>query len=360
MKDVVSCLLLSSALCAQEPNSTALTQSLGDLRKAIQDGSLDRASSLADDLDLKVQAAHNAWRVRDSDSIVDTVLGWLPPETDSIWVNRAPFSLSATDSADSLYYRPAIQYSADRLLALNWLPILAGRTIRIVVAASVKEGANRSGMTPPPASPNQEVAYFYFLERALEPPRDAAGSIDGKPYWVATAQVFDFDRVTPGSEPPQRDDPHWIVQLKPDLLLLANRESVVRGILDRMGKKSPTRALPPNLVEWNQVDRRASLWGLRHYSAASKPKEGTHGYEKAQLLDPDGRAQGVAIAFDEATHVIEIRFLSEADIERRGLDSGSEIDKVSPGVWRIRANVRERGAYPFGIAMGMLGFGGYR
>jgi hypothetical protein len=164
-------------------------------------------------------------------------------------------------------------------------------------------------------------------------------------------------------DPQKREDESWVALARPDLLVLTNKKDLLREILDRIANGSKSRALPADLPEWSQVDRTASFWAIRHYSAQSKPKPEERGFQNAELPQPDGAALGVAVQFDTEGQRLEIRYLSEAKPAQRGpgdvSQSQFQLDRPQEGVWRLVSDIRERGPFPVHFAMTMLGFGVY-
>jgi hypothetical protein len=208
------------------------------------------------------------------------------------------------------------------------------------------------------------VAYFYFFADPLDlPPPD--DSVQGRPVWSATARIDAGGLPQPGVKREQRDDQNWLALARPDLLILSNRRTLLSEILQRISGGTEARALPADLPEWKQVDTTASFWGLRHYSAQSKPKHGGVGFEAAELPRPDGAAIGVTVRFDSVQQRLEVRYLSEAQLAQHGAFANSlqrefQIDRSEAGVWRLLADIQKRGPFPVHFALTMLGFGMYR
>src|ERR1051325_2427805 len=136
MRSLLYVPVFSACLVAQKTVVTDPVQLLRDVRTAIQDDSLSTAAELAGKLDVAVQARYSAWLVRDADERTQEALAWLPGETESVWVNREPFTIRPELGIDMLWDRPNISYSVDRLAALNggeFYKALGNRTIRLVV-----------------------------------------------------------------------------------------------------------------------------------------------------------------------------------------------------------------------------------
>src|SRR5438046_900253 len=93
MRSLLYLPVFSACLAAQTAVATDAVQLLRDLRTAIQEDSLATAAELAGKLDLVVQERYSASLIRDADQRIDEALGWLPGDTESVWVNREPFTI---------------------------------------------------------------------------------------------------------------------------------------------------------------------------------------------------------------------------------------------------------------------------
>ena len=364
MRVVFAILLISTALAAQNSNRAKLVDLTRELRTAIQNDSLESAMDIATKLDDAVHAKYQSWLVRDSGERVEEVLSWLPPDTESFWVNREPCVLDRVESVELLNGRPTQEYSLDRLIALNDGSLyshLTGRTLRLVMAAT--RGTKSPAfdvISVPRGMPQQDVAYFYFFAEPVDlPPPDE--SIQGVPVWQGSA-IGNTEGIAQSGAP--RNDANWIALARPDSLILTNKKELLDEILGRVARGSKTRALPASLPEWTQTDNTAPFWGLRHYTAQSRPKPGERGCEAAQLPEPDCHATGVAVRFDTKKERLEIRYLSETQPAQSGAPDSMlrqfQIDEAQTGVLRLVADVEHRGPFPMHFAMVMLGFGLYR
>lgn len=362
--------MFSSTLCAQTAGQTELLRLTDELRSAITQQKLTLAANLAAKLDDAVKAQQHAWLIRDADQRVEEVLTWLPVDTESLWVNQNPFVVKADESLSLLNGRATELYSVDRLSALSngrFYRLLSGRTIRLVVAGT-RNIIHSQELSVPAVLPKRDVAYFYFLSEPID-----LGSqdeyIQKRPVWRAPANIDDI-RVPfrPGVERPQLEDENWLALARPDLLVVTNSKELLGETLERIEHGSQTRAYPPSLTEWKHVDRRASFWGLRHYTDQAKPKPNERGYVNAALPEPDGAAAGVAagvaVNFDAAGQRLEIRYLSQAPLTAADpaemVHGQFLIDQAEPGVWRLVSDIKAKGDFPVHFALAMLGFGGYR
>lgn len=356
--------LLSVSVAAQTPGQSGLSPLARELRAAIQNDSLAAASEIANRVDDAIQQRYNAWLIRDAGQRVKEVLRWLPDDTESLWVNQEPFLIKPDDSVELLSGRPIQLLCVDRLIALNGGSVyraLSGHTVRLVVAAArqIRQGVFGN---PAPAA-EQDVAYFYFFADTVELPQPNE-SLQEKPVWHASAKVISAYIAEPGVAPAQRDDENWIALARPDLLIVAHRRELLAQILRQIAGGQSSHALPTDLPEWRQVDRSASFWGLRLYTAQPKPAREAPVLGPAQLPQLYG-ATGVTVRFDPVQQRLEIRCLSEADVTPRGGLAGAlarsfDVDHPEPRVWRLISDITARGPWPVHEAMTMLGFGDYR
>jgi len=362
MQLILLLVAISIPLMAQ----TDLTNLTRDVRSALERDDLTKAAALAATLDDAVAAARNAWLVRDAKKRVDEVLGYLPVDTEGFWVNQQPFAIMPDESLQALQQQPAQFYSVDRLAALDSGKIyhaLSNRTIRMVMASTrgVRHPGDSATMIPGIIA-NQDVAYFYFFSEAIDlGPADE--SIENCPVWRTVAQVDSGEPFRPRVQRGTREDENWIALAKPDLLVLSNRKVLLAEILGRMQRGLTTGALPSSLPEWREADRDAPFWGLRHYTDVSRPKQGTRGYQAAELPLPDGVAIGTTVRLDSKSSTLEIRYLSNAPLAKlpgESIARNFQIDQPRPGFWRLVSKLDERGPFPAHIAFIMLGFGEYR
>jgi hypothetical protein len=368
MRVILVLVIFAASLRAQTQTQTEITKLNQELRTALHRDDLVTSAELADKLDAKVRGARNAWLTRDSNSRANEVLTWLPPDIESFWVNQHPFVIKADSPLSITQETPVVSYCIDRLASVTngkFYRALSNRTIRMVMAAT-RGLTYHPGSMIPGAMREQDVAYFYFTADPIDfgPPDE---SIENQPIWQGAAPVV--DQTVPfrrGVEQPRRDDPHWIALARPDLLILSNKRELLIEILGRVAHGSPTRALPPSLPEWAEVDRGASFWGVRHYTQQSKPKAGEYGFKNASLPNPDGAAIGATVKFDTRSEQLEVNYLSPAPIaEARGgagdnVGREFKVDQPHPGVTRVTSSIRERGPFPMHIAFIMLGFGMYQ
>lgn len=179
-------ILIGRSDVAQTPGPTDVTRMARELRAAIEREELSAAADLAAKLDDAVQAQYRASLTSDVNQRVEEALTWLPPDTESLWINQEPFKID-NQPLELLWQRPTQVYSIDRLSAVNGGRIyraLTNRTIRLVVAAARNIRDQRMGIPSP--IPRHDVAYLYFFHGqragAVDKRANANRLIDVRPY----------------------------------------------------------------------------------------------------------------------------------------------------------------------------------
>jgi hypothetical protein len=269
-------------------------------------------------------------------------------------VNQTPFVIG--ENIEVLDDEPALVYSLDRLAAAKdgaFFQALKGKTVRMAISGARAFKPLPDAVAVPGIAGSNEVLYFFFFDGPVDlGPGDE--SLNSTPLWKASAKVYGDARQR---TPEKHDDEQWIAQPRPDLLILSNRQPTLAEMFDPVLRRARNRALLPGLREWAHVDRTAPFWGIRHYSAASKTNA-----RIASLPKPDASATGTTIRFDPESQHLEINYLSTNPI-REGAGSMMDqfkLEEAAPGVWRLSAELKQKGPFPFHFAMAMLGYGGYR
>jgi hypothetical protein len=94
--------------------------------------------------------------------------------------------------------------------------------------------------------------------------------------------------------------------------LIATDRDYLADVLNRMGRRANTRALPEELPEWKQVDTSAQFWAVRHYDkdgAKTDPTSPLSGLELA-ANNPDKQAIGLALSYRTQADELTIKYLS--------------------------------------------------
>jgi len=139
-----------------------------------------------------------------------------------------------------------------------------------------------------------------------------------------------------------------VAQPRPQILLCATDRRFLEEVLARMDGKGAGRALPEDLSEWEHVNVKAPVWGVRHYRKETAADDPTSPLRSAAAANhPDSEAIGFVFWYDpKSANPITARYLTKADTSTRvfadflGLskaDQKPEITVVARGVVELTA-----------------------
>jgi len=307
MRCVVFLFVGAGLMTAQQPEAL-----LNDVETAILSRDLGAAYDAAARLDDTVQAAARqalrASQTRDLGPIANQVLTWVPPDWPAFVLDQRAFVIGERTP------RLDVALLTDRLYRLSGGAFLNGLRGATVRASAV--GSNARAAQP-------ALAYFYFFERNVNP--GPLGNpelfILGRPFWS-------------GGE-----GDYSITLARPDVLIVASSRDLAAAMLGRVLNGSSTRALPPALAEWGEVDRDAPLWALRHVSGSGEFNV------------------GMTVSLD-ASQKLEVRCQC---VSRPTLPEPEfEAEHPRNGLWVLRSNLAQRGEGPMKQAFSLLGLGDLR
>jgi hypothetical protein len=199
----------------------------------------------------------------------ETVLGWLPTDTERLYVARS-YPLLEPDLNKSQVDDPKLPQSLLRAWAgpLNdgqFRKLLEGKQLALTVAGSRAMwvfdfwGNNR-----------YEGAFVYVFAQDL----GSAGTTLERDWTrtckssrtVAGETVYDFAPPPPGKPYIKREPWEGIFICRPaaNVVMVATQEAYLTTILQRRRFKPRDRALPDDLPLWKDVDRQATAWAVRH------------------------------------------------------------------------------------------------
>jgi len=357
MRLAILLMLAVSALTAQAPARADLMKLADQLEAAILAGDWPNAAQLSRSLKESVRDARNQQMAAAGIELTDSILTWLPSDTETLVVAQQPFTIMAEDRTA---FHPALELAQSYVLGLLWaaekdnvLKGLTGRTVRLAALAARRFGEDER--EPPPDAqtgalgmiPYQGCAVYAFSEPVKEsligrPPED---SIMGYRVWISK-----------GSQNDRQDRDTYLVSLvKPDLMMVCNHREFFSEMVSRIGSSPERRALPPNLPEGRQVDRTAPLWAICHYRDSA-----FLGFLTPAAKDPG--ATGLTIEFGLASGAIRARVISKADfwkdiVGHRDFAGAASSRASGPGVWELSVQGQPEAA-PFAVfaLMAMLGF----
>jgi hypothetical protein len=282
---------------------------------------------------------------------IDTVLWWLPEDTETIFAAQGPFKLKLQDPRS----QPA--RSLQIILQTANLSVLAGseentrfkqvlgRTVLLAI-----EGSRH--FRPPSGLGSTMFDGCEIIEFKGEPGRDSE-TLKRLEKLAKRKEILNGVEVFVLEEKIEEDIwTAFVASPGPNLFLAATNADYLKEVLNRRSYRGETRALPDSLPEWKYVDRSAPFWAVRHFDPqnASQDPTSPFGGRKAANI-PDEQAVGVAFSFSAvADKTPAITYLSanpgatriareQWSVPSEGLNP--EIHESEPGVVLIRVPVKD-------------------
>jgi len=225
-------------------------------------------------------------------------LSWLPGDTETIIGANGPFSLSdsaarSVDSSQGLSRSELEQLL--RHLPLGLFGLKNGRLGEFLKRQKIALAVEGSRHFREPSGLGEmlyegcEIAVFLGEVRGDSFIKTAAN---------ATVGLEKIANVTVAAFKERLEEDEWTTFVAfptPNVVVVATNRNYLDNVLSRMHGAAATRALPDSLPEWKYVNRRALVWGLRHYDSAQAELDPSSpfGGEKTANLPDDG-AIGVA------------------------------------------------------------------
>jgi len=285
---------------------------------------------------------------------IDTVLWWLPEDTETIFAARGPFKLTPQDPR----LRPA--RSLQNILQTTNLSVLAGsdesRRFKQAVGRTVLLAIEGSRHFRPPSSLGSTLFEgCEIIEFKDEPGRNAEtlkkllGKLAKRKETLNGVEVLVYEEMLE-----QDLWTEFVASPRPNLFLAATNENYLKEVLNRMSHQAETRALPESLPEWKYVDRSAPYWAVRHLDlkGASHDPMPFGGYQGGNAVDE--QALGVAFSYSaDAGKAPTITYLSanpeasritreQWSVPSEGLNP--DVLEDSPGVVLIKVPVKDEKA----------------
>jgi hypothetical protein len=348
------------AAAQQVPTKPDLLKLTDQLESAIVAGDWKQAAALSTTLKDETRDARNRSMSANANDRVDSILSWLPVDTETVIVAQEPFTLSAGQQTENPKALAMAQgYVVDLLAAAENEKLhkaLLGRTIRLAAVGARAFGehpADERGATPLGLIAYQGCAAYTFAEPITESSlsRTADESLMGHPIWVSK-----------GSQNDQPQTDTYLVALpKSDLLIVCNNRDFLTTMLSRMASPQKGRALPADLPEWKQVDRHAALWAVRHYRTGGANDDPTNVVNMLELkANPE--ATGLIVEFGLASDAAVARMISKSDpwkefAANQEFHGATQSRKLANGAWELSiAGKAEAANMSVFALMAVLGF----
>jgi hypothetical protein len=333
VKKFLALLVWASLAFAQE-----IEQELDRLQRLVNTGDWAAASEASKTLKQVVADARDHALMPQSAGLVDSILNWMPPDTETLLVQQEPFALSGDKAATIGYVANLLGAAEKDELSKR----LGNRTITLAVVGARKfgEGGPSDGRPRLGMIPYEGCAVYRFSEEVPEPlllraPEDHQ---NGLSVWQSK-----------GSE---GDPPDWetfyVSRVDAHAIAVCNNESFFNEILSRRANPQPNRALPAGLREWQLVDRASPAWAISHY----------HSNGVQSMYAPE--ATGIAVSFGKTNFIA--RVISPANPWEEfstapEFQGAATHRKMAEDIWELAVPSRgEPGMMGIFSLMGVIGF----
>jgi len=349
-----ACAAFGQQTSNQRPELIRLTD---ELDTAIQSGDWNKAAALSRSLKDATVEARNRSMAKESENLVDQLLQWLPPDTETLIVAQQPFTIPRKDpKAIPSVTVMAQGYILGLLGAVEKEGLsnaLVGHTIRLAAIGARKfqnHDPDPRGVLPLGLISYQGCAIYSFVEEVPESifQRKADESVMGHPVWVSKGSQNDFKDT----------DTYFSARPRPDLIFACNDRDFLTQMVSRMTVVQSPRALAVDLTEWQHLDRPAPVWAIRHFRADRVAADPTI----AMLLaGKDPGAAGLTVGFG-INGGVTARMLAKSDpwadlAKAPDFQGMAASRKAGDGVWELSVtNKIEASTFAVFALMGFLGF----
>jgi hypothetical protein len=358
MTRIFTLLLLTAwTIAAQSPAKVDLLRLTNELDTAIHSGDWTKAVELSRALKTAAEDARNRSLESSGKEQVDSILAWLPADTETILVAQQPFVIK---SYSPTKVSSAIEMAQGFVLGLlqaaekgKLYTKLLGQTVRLAALGARRFGEKSQDhhADEPGAGlgmiPYQGCAVYSFAV-AIQAPilaRPTEDTILGYRVWISKGSQNDR---------PDRDD-YLVSMLKPDVMLVCNSRAFFQETVTRVGLLSPQRALPADLPEWKLVDRSVPLWGITHYRNSRLLAALAPGRENLGAV-------GLTVQFGLDNDLALARMIAKADpwkeiVKSPDFRSAAKSSETAGGIWELRiAGKPDAAGFTVLVLMAELGF----
>lgn len=303
MQALTAFLLLAPVLFGQAPVKVDLLDQTRQLEALIAAGEWEKASELSRSLKAAAMDARNHSLSASGSELADSILKWMPVDTETFVVAQQPFALTSESPNEIPTGLQAAQsYVLGLLDAAEKETLgkaLQGRTVALAVLAARRfeeHPPDQRGAIPLGLIAYQGCAVYSFAgplpdSMIARPPDDSAMGIRA---WTSKGSQSDLEDA----------DTYFVSLLEPQLMAVCNNREFLQEMITRRSAPQQSRALAADLPEWKQVDRTAPLWGISHYGPNSP---------LAAVLPDNPEAIGIAVEFGLPSPPTRARMISKSD-----------------------------------------------
>lgn len=293
---------------------------------------------------------------------IQTVLDWLPTDTETLMVANGPFEMRWRDPAraDSEPAAPSASLSGhlENLQCGNLGSLRQGQLLKSLnerVVALAVHGARKFRVPKQLGLAPYEGCDCLIFRRGLgdRAPllQKALAASVGKQEKIAGIDVFSFQ------EKLERDLWTFYVAVpRPNVLLCATDRGYLTDVLNRVESPKPIRprAFPAELPEWKHVDLKARFWAIRHYVKRDETLPLFQSFVPNQpgsigevfVFNPGQKNPGQKAdkALPKVTYILESKEELQTVIHKEWLFAGAagaktDVQKLNPGVFQLTAEL---------------------
>ena len=275
---------------------------------------------------------------------VSNVIGWLPPNTETLIVANGPIA-AAVKSAQSFDLAASLAQSvAFRLFRFratqDLIRPLDGAHIRFAV-----EGARAFRRPQGFGLSTYDGCHIIVFDNA------DIDLIDQFLHSVETASVSKtkIDGIVALQLKWRAERDAWtafVVRVRPEVVIVATSERMLTQVLQRAKAGADKSAFPSSLPEWSGADTSARVWAIRHYARGGNAPNPTSPLTSTSEEIRDTQAVGIALSVGHGSSVYVAHYYSrnpQAKKIAQRLMSNLRMGVVPPLVSETNGDVRISG-----------------
>ena len=264
------------------------------------------------------QPAHNSsdLRPRESPADIESILSWLPADTQTLKVANGPFvfrlPVFPDPSADTHKQQLSSNDLEDRFQALTtpefietFGSILQSQTVMLAVGVARRfrpptslGGYLYQGCSVAVMENDQTDRFNRFVDASV---RESGWKIEEIDHCrVAVVQkILESDTWS-----------FFVANPRPSVVIVATDREYLKTVLTRMSGGGARLAFPDALMEWKHVNRKVRFWGMRHYDRIYDAGDRTSPLAEHPILERDDQAIGVAYECSPEKKAATITYVS--------------------------------------------------